>query len=98
MQMQKKRVQKLITFSPQLYAIVKQKADRLGVSFPEYLRMLAVTDVKKEVEVEKIPMVDEETEKRIGESLKDFKEGRYTVLETHEDVDKHFKKLLRKRV
>ncbi len=91
MQIQKRRVQKLVTFSPQLYLLVKEKAERLGLSFPEYLRLLAATDVKKEVE--RIPMVNEETEKRIGKSLEAYKKGEYTVLETDEDIEKHFKNL-----
>ncbi len=37
--------------------------------------------------VEDIPMVDEETEKRIGQSLKDLAEGRYTVLKTKKDIE-----------
>src|SRR3990167_1628516 len=79
MQKQNNRIQKLITFSSQLYSLVKEKAERLGLSFPEYLRLLAVSDVKKEVE--QIPIVDEETEKRIGQSLKDFEKGRFTTID-----------------
>jgi|SRR3989338_7369706 len=91
MQKQNNRIQKLITFSPQLYSLVKEKAERLGLSFPEYLRLLAASDVKKEVE--QIPMVDEETEKRIGQSLKDYKEGRYTIISTKEELKKHLNSL-----
>ena len=69
------RIQKLITFSPQLYQVVLTKARYLGLSFGEYMRHLAIIDVKKEVE--HLPMVDVATEKRIGQSLKDLEEGRY---------------------
>lgn len=82
------RVQKLITFSPQLYQIVLTKAKQLGLSFGEYIRHLAVIDVKEEVE--HLPMVDEETEKRIGQSLKDLKAGRFI------DVDSSNEKALDK--
>lgn len=73
------RIQKLITFSPQLYQVVLAKARQLGLSFGEYMRHLAIIDVKKEVE--HLPMVDEATDKRIGQSLKDLAEGRYTEVD-----------------
>ena len=91
MQTHTKSVQKLITFSPQLYQLVLNKAKRLGLSFAEFLRLVAVNEIKKEVE--EIPMVDKETEKRIGESIAAYKRGQYTVLETDEDIRKHFKNL-----
>ena len=73
------RIQKLITFSPQLYQVVLAKARHLGLSFGEYMRHLAIIDVKKEVE--HLPMVSEATDKRIGRSLKDLEEGRYTQVD-----------------
>ncbi|MBI4225896.1 hypothetical protein HY612_02175 [Candidatus Roizmanbacteria bacterium] len=94
MQSQSKRIQKLITFSPQLYSLVKEKAERLGLSFPEYLRLLAASDVKKEVE--QIPMIDEETEKRIGESLEAYRKGQYTTISTKEELEKYLKNLNKK--
>lgn len=82
------RIQKLITFSPQLYEVVVSKARHLGLSFGEYMRHLAIIDVKDEIE--HLPMVDEETDKRIGESLKALKEGRYSVIDpsNEEDLDR----------
>ena len=44
-------------------------------------------------EMEDIPMVDEETEKLIGKGLEDYKNGRYTVLRTDEDIEKYFDSL-----
>lgn len=89
--MKMQRIQKLITFSPHLHDLVEKKAEKLGVTFPEYIRMLAVSDIKKQVEA--LPMVDEATEKQIGKSLQDLQEGRYTVLRTDKDIDKHFDSL-----
>lgn len=91
MKLQKDRVQKLITFSPNLYTLVERKAEKLGISFTEYVRMLAVFDIKEQVE--DLPMVDEETEKLIGKSLQDLKEGKYTVLKSDKDIEKHFNNL-----
>jgi len=85
------RVQKLITFSPNLYTLVEKKAERLGVSFPEYIRILAVSDIKEQVE--ELPMVDVETEKQIGKSFQALKEGRYTDVRTEEDLDAYLKSI-----
>ncbi len=74
-QTKKSRVQKVVTFSPQLYFCADTKAKQLGVPFAEYLRHLVLKDVEKEAE--EIYMVDEETERRIGESFKALNEGRY---------------------
>lgn len=89
--MKLQRIQKLITFSPHLYNLVEKKAEQLGVSFPEYIRMLAVSDIKKQVE--ELPMVDEETEKQIGKSLQDLKAGRYTTIKTKRELDAYLNSL-----
>lgn len=39
------RIQKLITLSPQLFEQADQKAEELGLSFPDYVRHLIVNDV-----------------------------------------------------
>ena len=39
-----RRIQKLITFSPVLYEIAKEKSSRLGLSLADYLRHLVVSD------------------------------------------------------
>lgn len=85
------RVQKLITFSPQLYEIILAKAKQLGLSFGEYMRHLAVIDIKEEIGY--LPIVDEETEKRIGQSLKDLKEGRYITVKNIKELDAHLDSL-----
>ena len=77
------RIQKLITFSPQLYQVVLTKARQLGLSFGEYMRHLAIIDVKEEIE--HLPMVDDATDKRIGQSLKDLEEGRYTEVDPSDE-------------
>ena len=82
------RVQKLVTFSPQLYFNAEAKAKHLGVPFAEYLRHLIIKDVEEDVS--NLPMVDEETNKRIGESLEDYKKGRYTSIKTKKDLKQYF--------
>lgn len=85
------RIQKLITFSPLLHTLLEKKAEKLGISFPEYIRMLAVSDIKEEVE--KPLLVDEETEKQIASSLKDLKTGKYTVVKNREELEAYLKTL-----
>ncbi len=48
---------------------------------------------KYQREMRDLPLVDEETEKLIAKGLKDYKNGRYTVLSTNEDIDKYFDSL-----
>lgn len=78
------RIQKLLTFSPQLYANAQSRAGELGVPFAEYLRHLIMKDVENEAPVE---MVDGETEKRIGESLAAYDRGEYFTLTTETDIE-----------
>lgn len=83
--MQKQRVQKLITFSPQLYELVEGKAQRLGVTFPEYIRSLALEDIKDN----KAPYitVSPELEEEIELSLADFKKGDYKEFDPENEDD-----------
>ena len=83
------RIQKLITFSPHLYSLTEKKAEGLGISFPEYIRMLAVSDIKKQAE--EAPLVDEETEKQIAKSLQARKDGKYTDIRTEDELNAYLK-------
>lgn len=74
-----KRVQKLITFSTKLYNTALVRANNLGIPFAEYIRHIVIDDIEENIE--NLPMIDEETNERIGESLKAYKGGRYTVVE-----------------
>lgn len=74
------RVQKLITFSTKLYYTAVARANSLGIPFAEYIRHIVIDDIEENIE--SLPMVDEETNKRIGESLKAYKEGRYTEIDS----------------
>lgn len=86
------RVQKLITFSPQLYKFMEKKAKKIGVSFPEYIRVLAVNDIKDMID-ENLPMVSENEEKQIMQSLQDIKRGRYTIINNNKELETHLKSL-----
>lgn len=83
---QKQSVQKIITFSPTLYQYGLKMANRKGVSFQDYMRHLLLKDIDEKDEP--LYMVDEETEKGIGQSLKDYEEGHYVTAHTREDLDR----------
>lgn len=72
------RIQKLVTFSPQLYYIAEIRAKRLGVPFAEYVRHLIIKDA---ADTTSLPMVDVETNQRIGASLKAIKQGQFTTID-----------------
>lgn len=79
MQTTQDRVQKLVTFSPKLYNSAVARANSLGIPFAEYVRHTLIKDVEESTK--NLPMVDAETEKRIGLSLKDIEEGRYIEID-----------------
>jgi len=77
------RVQKLVTFSPKLYSNAVARANSLGIPFAEYVRYTLIKDVEENSK--NLPVVDTETEKRIGQSLKDIEEGRYTTVDPSDE-------------
>lgn len=89
--MKKQRIQKVITLSPQLFNLASNKAQKLGLGFQEFIRVLITNEVKEEVE--KYEMVDEETEIRIGQSEEDIKAGRVKRLNSADEIEKHFNSL-----
>lgn len=91
MQTTSNRVQKLVTFSEKLYSNAIARANSLGLPFGEYIRHILIKDVEESAK--NLPMVDPETEKRIGLSLKDLSEGRYTVIHNKAELDAHLDKL-----
>lgn len=84
-------VQKTVSFSSSLYGFAVQQAKASGKTFQQYLRELVQRE--KAEQEEELYMVDEETEKAIGQALDDYKQGRYVTLNSREEVTKHLKKL-----
>lgn len=66
-----------VSVSPGLKSLVRSRAQNIGVPITQYVKNLIINDVKQYP----VYQVDEETEKRIGQSLKDLKEGRYTIVD-----------------
>lgn len=66
-----------VSVSPELKSLVKSRAQKIGIPITQYVKNLIINDIKQYP----IYQVDEETEKRIGQSLKDLAEGRYTIVD-----------------
>ncbi|MCL4353569.1 hypothetical protein M1615_03855 [Patescibacteria group bacterium] len=61
------------------------------LSEAEIIKVALAEQYKKEIS--ELPLVDEETEKMIAKGMNDYKKGRYTVLSSDEDIDKHLDSL-----
>ena len=78
-----------VSVSRELKSLLKSRAQTIGVPVTQYVKNLIINDIKQYPTYQ----VDEETEKRIGQSLKDLKEGRYTVITSEKELDAHLDKL-----
>ena len=78
-----------ISVSRELKSLVKSRAQNIGIPVTQYVKNLIINDVKGYPTYQ----VDEETEIRIGQSLKDVEEGRFTILKSDEDVENHLNNL-----
>lgn len=75
-----------ITFSNILLKNAMNKAKKLGVSFPEYVRHLIINDTELEVDI-----LTEEEEKRVAVALKDYENGLYDTAKSDEEIEGLFK-------
>lgn len=73
-----------VSVSSELKSLVQSRADGIGVPVAQYVKNLIINDVKQP-----IYQVDTETEKRIGQSLQDLKDGRYTIIQGKKELDAH---------
>lgn len=88
----KRTVQSMITFPQNLYRLVEMRAKRYGMLVPEYIRFLALDDIRDEAD--KVEILDEKTSREVGKALKDIKEGRVSrVLKNEDDIDSYFDEL-----
>lgn len=78
-----------VSVSTELKSLVRSRAQNIGVPITQYVKNLIINDVKHYP----VYQVDEETEKRIGQSLKDLAEGRYTVIKSKKELDAHLDSL-----
>lgn len=78
-----------VSVSPELKSLVRFRAQNIGVPITQYVKNLIINDVKQSPPFQ----VSEASEKRIGQSLKDLAEGRYTVIRDKTELDAHLDSL-----
>lgn len=78
-------IQKNITLTPELFYALLQKAQEVKLDFQDYVRALLSASVKTD-----IPLVDEETEKRIAQAVQDLTQGKYVDVDPkdHKSLDR----------
>lgn len=83
--------QQRVGVTTELLTLIEARIKQLGIpSIPEYFRHLAINDVKNIVD-NSIEVLDEETEKKLGKALEDYKKGRYTIITNKRQLDKLFR-------
>ena len=79
-------VKKHIVLPHELYEMAATKAKKFGFRLGEYVRYVIARDVEDD-----IPMVDEETEKQIGESIMGFRRGEGVRIRNNKELKKFLK-------
>ncbi len=75
---------KQIPFPEELIEYVEKRRKKTGIGFPEYIRHLVLNDIERETNL------TEEEERDVESSLRDYSKGKFTVLKSKEDIEKHF--------
>ena len=82
---------KQIPFPIELIEQVDKKRKKMGIGFPEYIRHLVLNDIQDSKE----DYITSQEERNIAKSMKEFSEGRYTVLRNSKEIRKYFNKLFK---
>ena len=85
--MQTSRVQKLVTFSPELYQLTLTRAKSVGLSFADYLRHILV----KEIEEEKYDLV--RLDKLAKQGLSEYRAGKTKSISTPSELKAYLKEI-----
>ena len=78
-----------VSVSRELKSLVQSRAQNIGIPITQYVKNLIVNDVKQSP----VFQVSEDLENRIGQGLQNLKEGKYTILKSDKDIEKHFNNL-----
>lgn len=74
-----------IGFPKQLYKLMQEKTEQLGVSVPEYVRHLIINDVEE--------TADEELEAAIAKGLRDYSEKKYVIIKDKKELKEFLEEL-----
>lgn len=85
-------VRKQLVISQRLYEIAEEKVSKLGITFPEYIRHLIVSDNKDLSE--ELPVVDISTEESIKNAIADYEKGHFDNLTSEEEINDYIGKIL----
>ncbi len=78
--------------TPELEEVLEYLRNKYRILSEAEIIKVALAE-KYNKEIGDIPLVDEQTEKLIGEGLEDYKNGRYTEVKTDEELDYYLKNL-----
>lgn len=78
-----------VSVSSELKSLVKSRAQDIGVPITQYVKNLIINDVKQDSTFQ----VSDASEQRIGQSLKDLEEGRYTTIKDEKALEAHLDSL-----
>lgn len=79
-------VKKQMTFPAKLVELTERKANKIGFTFHDYVRMLLAVDVSSNTQ--SVEMVDEETEYEIGLAVDSYNKGKYMLIQDKKDLRK----------
>jgi len=74
-----------IGFPKELYKLMQEKTENLGVSIPEYVRHLIINDVEE--------TADEELEAAIAKGLRDYNDKKYVVIKDKKELKEFLREL-----
>lgn len=80
---------KQIAFSDELVAFIESKVQKIGISFPEYIRHLVLKDMEN---LGRTTTAEEDL--MIQRVKEDIAAGNFTVLRDSDEVDSHYRKYL----
>lgn len=86
--------QKLISFPDPIYSRLIKRSKKIGFSFSEYMRMMAVEHLKTPEPFEEIEILDQETSDRVDQSVKEIKSGKSVLLKKNKDIENYFNNIL----
>ncbi len=88
------KVRKIMTFPKQMVDILETKAERLGYDFNDYVYFKLAQEAENELDMNMpVYQATPEEEEAIGEGLKDYYAGRYTEVNSAEELKKHLASL-----
>lgn len=73
-------IQKNITLTPELFHALLDRAKETKLDFQDYVRVLLAASIKSD-----LPLIDEETEKRIAQAVQDLAQGKYIEVNPHDE-------------